>query len=256
MIVEGSLGNALQCTSLKGGVYDGNQSKPSMRHIDLKRSQCQKNLLRASLSIGIDGCLFPFLSFSRSPSFIEGRCPGSKAAIFNQLNSFATAPIIYLKRRSFTISCWIKQMKWSPDELAPIYSDWYNPWQFFLSISTKYRRVIFQRHSRISDNEWFSLWTTPISLNTWIHVAVTCDHVKGILLIYADGKKGVQRTYFPEEAPFYGPTGRPYMIGNDGHEKNHQFYGSVMDLYVFGTALSLDKINKLRGEQICSFIYQ
>ena len=83
-----------------------------------------------------------------------------------------------------------------------------------------------------------------------MHVAVTCNHVKGTLFLYADGKRVNRRTYFPEKGAFYGPTGKPYMIGNDGHWENHQFYGSVMDLYVFGTALSLDEINKLRGEQI------
>ena len=42
------------------------------------------------------------------------------------------------------------------------------------------------------------------------------------------------------------------MVGND--QQDHQFQGSVMDLLVFGTALSLDEINKLRGERfaVCS----
>ena len=67
--------------------------------------------------------------------------------------------------------------------------------------------------------------------------------------IYADGKKVGNRAYHLG-GRFYGPTGMPYMIGNDGHRDNHQFHGSVMDLYIFGTALSLDKINKLRGLEI------
>ena len=46
---------------------------------------------------------------------------------------------------------------------------------------------------------------------------------------------------------FYTLTANRYKIANDGHWRDHQFYGSVMDLYVFGTALSGDEIAKVRG---------
>ena len=79
-------------------------------------------------------------------------------------------------------------------------------------------------------------------------MAVTWDHVIGAVYIYVDGKKVGYRSYEPE-VKFYGPTGKLYQIGDDGHtRKNQQFHGSMMDLYVFGTALTLDQINKLRGE--------
>ena len=79
-------------------------------------------------------------------------------------------------------------------------------------------------------------------------MAVTWDHVIGAVYIYADGKEAGYRSYKPE-VTFYGPTGKPYQIGEDGHSReNYQFHGSMMDLYVFGTSLTLDQINKLRGE--------
>jgi len=71
-------------------------------------------------------------------------------------------------------------------------------------------------------------------------VAVTWDHVKRAVYIYADGREIGYRTY-GADVVFYGPTGKLYQIGKD-------FYGSIMDLYVFGTALTLDQISKLRGE--------
>ena len=67
--------------------------------------------------------------------------------------------------------------------------------------------------------------------------------------IYADGKLNKER-FYPGSSPFAQPTGWRYQIGKDGHWNGHQFHGSVMDLYVFGTALSLDQINKLRGKSI------
>ena len=182
-------------------------------------------------------------SFSGSPFFVKGRCRGSKAPSFNQTNSFATAPIVNFNGRSFTISCRIKQTKWSPDELGAIYGDWHHPQQFLLG--TRNQKIVFNRHSKGSE-EWLSLKSTNVSLSIWTHVVVTWDDVTGTVLIYIDGKEVGNRTY-SANATFYGPTGKPYMIGNDGHNESHQFHGSVMDLYVFGRALSLDEINTLRG---------
>lgn len=83
----------------------------------------------------------------------------------------------------------------------------------------------------------------------WTHVVVTWRHVPRTVFIYANGKEIDKKTYSPGDA-FQGPTGKPYMIGNDGHRDNHQFYGSVMDLYVFGDAFLPDEINMLRGVQL------
>ena len=188
--------------------------------------------------------LFSSYSFSSSPLFAEGRCPGSKAAFFNQTNSFASTPTIKLNDQSFTIACWIKQTTWVPNKVAAIYGDWYYPWQFLLSIENQ--KIKFDRHQRGPD-EWFYLKSTVAISNTWTHVAVTVDDVRKAVYIYVDGKEVGYRSYKPE-AKSYGPTGKLYQIGDDGHWNDHQFHGSIMDLYVFGMALTLDQINRLRGE--------
>lgn len=189
--------------------------------------------------------MFSNFSFSGSPSFIQGRCPGSKAPIFNQTNSFATAPIISLNERSFTISFWIKQTEWVHDQYGAIYGDWHTPWQFL--ISTRNQKIVFNRHS-IRDT-WPFLESDTLPLSNWTNVIITWEHTSKRTTIYADGKE-VGNREDPTDETFYGPSGQPYMIGNDGHWDNHQFNGSVMDVYVFGTALSPDEINKLRGERL------
>ena len=127
-----------------------------------------------------------------------------------------------------------------------IYNDWTDPWQFQLSL--KGRKVKFTRHSTHGSYKWYYLESSvKVSLNIWTHVAVTWDNGTGNSTIYVNGKNVRYRTYPPREISFYPPTGKPYKIGNDGHWNDQQFHGSVMDLYVFGTALSLDQINKLRG---------
>ena len=189
---------------------------------------------------------FSVFSLIGSPSFTDGRRPGSKALFLNQSHSYALAPIITLNDRSFTIACWIKQTKLVVDELGAIYGDWYNPRQFLLS--TKNQKIVFQRYQ--CDNVEWKLWSIEsanVTLDKWTHVAVTWDHVTGFVLVYADGKVKGARLY-PRSSTFAQPTGWHYQIGKNGHWNGHQFHGSVMDLYVFGTALPLEQINELRGE--------
>ena len=131
-----------------------------------------------------------------------------------------------------------------------IYGDWHSPWQF--SLFTLNQKIYFERHSFNKHTPWWKLESIVLSLSNWTHVAVTWDYVTGTVSIYADGKEVARRQYIPEDYSFYIPTGKPYKIGNDDHWNNHQFHGSVMDLYVFGTALSLNEINKLRGKRLNS----
>lgn len=88
--------------------------------------------------------------------------------------------------------------------------------------------------------------STTVSLSAWTHVVVAWHHVTRTVLIYANGKVVGNKNYSAGET-FNGPTGKPYIIGNDVHGHNHQFNGSVMDLYVFESALSLQESNLLRG---------
>ncbi|XP_078379589.1 uncharacterized protein LOC144662599 isoform X2 [Oculina patagonica] len=183
------------------------------------------------------------ISLIGSPSLIRGRCPGSKAVYFNQTNSFASAPIINFNGRSFTIAFWIKQPKSASDKLGAIYSDWYNPRQFLLS---RINQTIKLQRQQKGNNTIWSLESANITMDNWTHVAVTWDQVTGSVLIYADGKIKGKGSHFLGNT-FSPPTGLQYLIGEVGNRETHHFYGSVMDLYVFGTALSLEQINKLRG---------
>ena len=127
-----------------------------------------------------------------------------------------------------------------------IYNDWHSPWQFLFYIENHLLK--FARHSFNDNYRWYIVQSSAVvTLDTWTHVAVTWNHVKGSSLLYIDGKREGYRTYQPRGTFFYKPSGRLYKIGNDDHWNDHQFYGSVMDLYVFGTALSVNGINKLRG---------
>ena len=133
-----------------------------------------------------------------------------------------------------------------------IYNDWTSPYQFRLALVN--RKVYFERRSTDNIHEWYYFRGVKVSSNIWTHAAVTWDHATGNSTIYVNGKNAGYLTFPSRKIFFYSPTGKPYKIGNDGHPHDHQFHGSVMDLYVFGTALSLDQINKLRGYCLISFL--
>ena len=77
-------------------------------------------------------------------------------------------------------------------------------------------------------------------------MVVTWHHVTGALSMYADGKTIGHTTHPPSKEVLLEPSGEPYKIG-------YYSSGSVMDFYVFGTALSPKEINKLRGS-LLSFV--
>ena len=183
-------------------------------------------------------CLIRYNGLS---TFVEGRCPGSKALKFHKSNSFVSAPIIHFNDRSFVISCWINVD--DSNTIGSIYSDWIDPWQFSLGIRNK--NVIFSRHSK-GEEKWWSLESSAIPLNTWIHVAVDWQHDEGTVRIYVDGQQVAYKVITPKK--FHKPTGNAYRIGMDGNDQ--QFYGSVMELYVFGTTLTEKKLEQLRGQCI------
>ena len=125
-----------------------------------------------------------------------------------------------------------------------IYNDWHDPWQFQLIIVGD--QLKFARHSH-GIGEWWHFKSTKLSFSTWTHLAVTWNHVTGNVYLYANGIIVGSRSFTPG-TKFYPLTGNPYKIANDGHPtKDRQFDGSVMDLFVFGTALSRDEIAKVRG---------
>ncbi|XP_068752103.1 uncharacterized protein [Montipora capricornis] len=197
---------------------------------------------------------------SSPTTFIEGRCPGSKAFLIRQAGNvfnYAKSPITNINGRSFTISIWIKQMKWDLGfQDGGIYGDWIYQWpsgqssQFLLSYQN--RKFLFSRHvlNRKIEREWWSVESASVPLGSWTHVAITWDHLTAKVFIFADGKQVGYTTYYAGEI-FYPPTqAKYYTIGNNDRIPDHDgdFKGAVMELYVFGTALSQDEINSLRGE--------
>ena len=110
------------------------------------------------------------------------------------------------------------------------------------------QKIVFKRE--IPDAEPFKLTGLgKVSLDSWTHLVVTWHQLKGTLSMYMDGNIIGHTTFPPKEMlSVYDPSGRRYTIGlARRYHGSQQFNGLVMDLYVFGTALSPKEINRLRG---------
>lgn len=116
------------------------------------------------------------------------------------------------------------------------------------------QKIVFERG--ILNAETFKLTgLSEVSSNSWTHLVVTWHHVKGTLSMYMDGNI-ISHTTFPPRKMLSvdDPSGRRYIIGHDRRYVRRQFNGLVMDLYVFGTALSPKEINRLRGSWLTYII--
>ena len=173
---------------------------------------------------------------------MEGRFRGSKAIGFNQSESYAAVPKIDITGKNITIAAWIKVANLT-GQTQTIYGDWVSPWHFCIGIS-KSGVFLFGRKGK--SGSYTYLYGKAVTLNKWVHVAITWNKNEGIAHSYIDAELVGDLSFSPSDA-FYGPSSDPCKIGNDGHPDDHQFHGSVMDLYVLNITLSRDEVDHLRG---------
>ena len=171
----------------------------------------------------------------------EGWCPGSKAATFSQNSSYGTVPNINITNCGFTIAFWVKYTGVD----GPILALWSQGGKLFY-VTVKNSRLILSIHN-----------TFHLQINSWNHVAVTCQLNKIKVFI-----NGTEETLTDEwNNHFFSSFGRyqsEYIIGiGPGLVQmpmaNEVFVGAVMDLYVTGKALSGKQVYDLsKGESSIS----
>lgn len=205
--------------------------------------------------------------YFRNVSFIQGRCPGSKAAHFSQQGSFATVPNKNISDCDFTLGCWIRRT------INPAHDQYViTVWSMSgkpLILGVKYLHgnsfylVYFLRQS--SEYEWMMrsyLINNGVNLDEWTHIAVTCSGANGKITMFVNGTE--RNSYTSYQMPGYNfsntPPGSPYHIGNNpfnAAQLRYQFYGSVMNLYLTGVALSTDEVFKafMKGEILLGMLH-
>ena len=142
-------------------------------------------------------------------------------------------PNINITACGFTIAFWVKNIGVD----GPILALWSQSEKLFY-VTVKNPRLILSIHN-----------TFHLQINSWNHVAVTCQLNKIKVFI-----SGTEETLTDEwNEYFFSSLGRyqsEYIIGNDPvlvqmPMANGVFVGAVMDLYVTGIALSAKQVSDL-----------
>lgn len=190
-----------------------------------------------------------FCSYSPSVFLTGGRCPGSFAVTFdlteNAQVSFAEVwPSTDIgKRKSFSIACWIKLTSYQNKDgyTQVIYSDSARE-KFMLGIESG---KIFLLSSKAFDGKlWMKKAHERIPLNKWTHLAAVWDG--RIIKLHVDGKERDGYSLDSLKRQYDSESVTAFIAGNPNYNfKDYQFLGSIMDLYVFGTALPRDDIIKV-----------
>ena len=170
-------------------------------------------------------------------TYTKGWCPGSKAATFSQNGSYVTVPNINITTCDFTIAFWVKYIGVD----GPILALRLQGGKRF-HVTVKNSRLILSIHN-----------TFHLQVNSWNHVAVTCQLNK--IKVFVNGAE--EALIDQRKENFFSSLGRyqqEYIIGNDPvlvkmPMTNGVFVGAVMDLYVTGIALSPRQVSDLsKGE--------
>ena len=166
----------------------------------------------------------------------EGWCPGSKAAYFSQLDSYATVPNINITNCDFTIAFWIKSTGFE----GPLIAFWsLNGKLFYVAIK---KSVVFL-------SVYNTLEKSFVHLKNWNHIAVTCEQFK--IKVFVNGTKQFLQEqwneYFFSSSEHYEPD---FVIGNNPvlftmPLNKGPFVGSIMDLHVVGVSLTENDISNL-----------
>lgn len=199
--------------------------------------------------------IYHYVSYSYSAVNLEkdSRCNGSKALIFGQEGeSSASYAEIRPKtdiseRESYTIMCWIKLKRYNTKT---------GSYQVILADLTtqKYMFAIIHGGKLSLNSRVFGKSTLRLKeahervrLHKWVHTAATWDGYE--IKLFVDGKEMDGNTLdssLKNEGSFESETA---YIG--GYPGLHQFNGSIMDLFVIGTALSRANIMSVfKGEFI------
>lgn len=151
------------------------------------------------------------------------------------------------KRKSYSIACWIKLRSYlsKNDYTQVIYSDWAREKFMFGIESGKIFLLSSQRRQL-----WMKTAHERIPLNKWTHVTATWDGPEGrVITLYVNGRERDGYS-LASNGSSSDERSTAFIAGNPHYGfKDFQFLGSVMDLYVFGIALSSDNVIEVyKGE--------
>ena len=192
-----------------------------------------------------DCCLCVFVSYryNASVNFTEGRCPGSKAIVFDKVGSFVMVPNVNIGDCDYTIAFWIRLLR--HDDRVVIGSGSSRSGKSFSLVIDGYHSNFEFRYEAFTRKlfETTCVFGFPdVVRNNWIHIAVTCEQENRVKIFFnGEIVNSFKRQYYVSVLlPKDKPPKETFVIGHD-----YFLSPVIMDLHILGFALSGDEIYDL-----------
>ena len=178
-------------------------------------------------------CVFVPYRYSDPVNLTEGRCPGSKAMIFNASWSRVTVSNVNIGDCDYTIAFWIRLIQ--SNGFAEIVGSSRSGKILVLAtngmsahICPEVSTEIYMTCMRIS---------SAVVVNNWTHVAVTCEQDNRVKVFF-NGEIGTITSRPDLRVHFARPPKETFFI-------NYYYSPVIMDFHILGFALPRDEIYDL-----------
>ena len=186
-------------------------------------------------------CVFVSYSYNASVNFTEGRCPGSKAIVFDKVGSFVMVPNVNIGDCDYTIAFWTRLLRRyypvvisgssrSGKSFGLVIDAYGLDFEFCYETSTRFQF------------ETTCVFGYPDNVrNSWTHIAVTCEQENRVKIFFnGEIVNSFKGQYYGFLSPEDKPPKETFIIG-------HDYYLSpvIMDLHILGFALPGDEIYDL-----------
>ena len=187
-----------------------------------------------------DFCLCVCVFFYRYKNFVKftvGRCPGSKAMVFDNVSlSGVIIPNVYIGDCDYTVAFWLRLS--GPNELAPIWGSSRSGKFLFATICSGGLAYFCQ--VSIGNQTSCVKSLSDVAINNWIHIAATCDLDNRVKIFFNGEKASIT---LPNDFKSY-----PIKRAKDTFITEYFLRPVIMDLHILGFALPREEIyNLYRG---------
>ena len=190
-----------------------------------------------------DYCLCVFVSYryNASVNFTEGRCPGSRAIVFDKVGSFVMVPNVNIGDCDYTIAFWIRLIRHY--DLVVISGSSRSGKSFSLVIDGYYLdfEFCYEAFTRILFETTCVVGYADVVRKNWTHIAVTCEQENRVKIFF-DGEivTSFKGRFYGFLLPEDKPPKETFVIGHD-----YFLSPVIMDLHILGFALPGDEIYDL-----------
>ena len=189
-------------------------------------------------------CVFVSYRYNAKVNFTEGRCPGSRAMVFDNWMASVTVPNVNIRDCDYTIAFWIRLL--DPHAGADIFG--LSKSGNRLTLPTDVMFAFFCREVSTATLTWIYLTCVEsfsgVVMNNWTHVAVTCEQDNRVQIFFNGEIASITQWLnfsYPKKEFF---TLRTQHL-NEMFVIDYYHSTVIMDLHILGFALPRDEIDDL-----------